>query len=172
MPADWSRHAAALLFVVLLIYGCADDRPAADLVGRVEIIVDLDDIERWEARGPLVEAGEFCPSGRRRLLAAFNPDTGEEHSLGAYFDMFDDLVSAVNRPDAVVLNEHACDDGSGAFIAAENQQRGDWEVRSGTGRYSDLTGAGSASFVVDFQARGAEVFVIAELGAEAVPCAC
>lgn len=102
----------------------------------MEIVVNLDDLERWEASGPLVDGDTFCPSGRRHLLAAFDPDTGEEISLRRYFLMFDDLASRANRPDALLLNEHVCDDGSGTFVAAENQERGDWELRSGTGRYS------------------------------------
>ncbi len=61
------------------------------------------------------------------------------------------------------VNEHVCDDGSGAFVAAENQERGDWEVRSGTGRYSGMSGAGSASFVVDLQANPSVVYIVAEL---------
>ena len=58
--------------------------------------------------------------------------------------------------------EHVCEDGSGAFVAAENQHRKDWELRSGTGRYSGITGSGSASFVVDFQANPSEVHIVVE----------
>ena len=128
-------------------------------------VVHLDDLERWEASGPLVDGDTFCPSGRRHLLSVFDPDTDEEISLRKYFLMFDDLVSPADRPDALLLNEHVCDDGSGAFVAAENQERGDWEVRSGTGRYSGMSGAGSASFVVAFQANPSVVYIVAELAA-------
>ena len=157
---------ALCLLTSLIAVACADEPEAVEPVGIVEIIVDLADIEQWEARGPLVDTGTFCPSGRRHLLAAFDPDTGDEMSLVRYLDMFDDLRSVGDRPDALVLVEHACDDGTGTFLIAENQHRGTWEVRSGTGRYEGLIGTGSMSFVVDLVARPAELYVVADVGIE------
>ena len=175
VPARVRRWSGAVVCALGLLTGgfaiaCAADHPAAvEAVGAVDIIVDLTDVEQWEARGPLVDAGAFCPSGRRHLLAAFDPDSGDEMQLFRYFAMFDDLRSAGDRPDALLLVEHACDDGTGTFVAAENQQRGTWEVRSGTGRYAGLVGAGSMSFVVDLGAMPAELYVVADVAIEPPP---
>lgn len=152
----------------LLVVACGDQTATTELTGRVQIIVDLDDVhdvERWEARGPLVDGGDFCPSGRRHLLAVFDPDTGAQLSVQKFIRLFDDLASPVDRPDILAQQEHVCDDGSGAFVAAENQHRGTWEIRSGTGRYSGVSGTGSASFVVDLLAKPSELYIVAELGA-------
>ena len=158
-----SRVVGAVFLAGLVLVACVDDATTAPPVGPVEIVVSLDDLERWDASGPLVDGDTFCPSGRRHLLAVFDPGTGEEISLRKYSRMFDDLESPADRPDALLLVEHVCDDGSGAFLAAENQERGDWEVRSGTGRYSGMSGTGFTSFVVDFQANPSEIYVVAEL---------
>lgn len=157
-------HVVAAVFLAsLLLTACLGETTTAPRAGSLEIVVHLDDLERWEASGPLVDSDTFCPSGRRHLIAAFNPDTDEEISVRKYLLMFDDLLSPADRPDALLLNEHVCEDGSGAFVAAENQERGDWEVRSGTGRYSALSGSGSTSFVVDLQANPSMVYVVAEV---------
>ena len=156
---------AALVVPTAVFGGCdADGALVAPPTGPVDLVVHLDDYERWEASGPAVDEELLCPSGRRHRVGLLDPAGRAELGWWAWSRMLADLDGPTDRPDALLIVEHACDDGSGSFTALENQQRGDWEVQGGTGAYADLTATGTVSFVADDRAEPWQLHIVADLG--------
>ena len=129
----------------------------------VEIVVELQRNERWEATGPMVDDRALCPGGSRYLVTRLYPETRRT----VWLWKLEDLEAARSWPteplDVIFVREYSCDDGTGAFTVEEYPPDHSWTVVDGSGAYSTLVGVGRFSVVLDQRAVPTEEFVTVEL---------
>jgi hypothetical protein len=104
----------------------------------------------WSAVGDLVDAGDLCPDGRRRLVGMLDR-SGETLEPMVFFERLFEAADASSSgkavdPDILSEMEWTCTDGSGSFTLRETFGEGEWTVVGGTGAYAGLTGSGTGDW--------------------------